>query len=76
MSIDWTALGTVFGVSLGVTVGLVGLFTLGILGLAKRPAPAGQGHGADHPLLARTGAYLCFAVCAATIAYGLYLIVN
>ncbi|MBY8887473.1 hypothetical protein K7472_21905 [Streptomyces sp. PTM05] len=36
MSIDWGALGSVFGVSIAVTVGLVGLFTLGIVGLGDR----------------------------------------
>lgn len=30
MSIDWAALGQVFGVTLVVTVGIVGLFTVGI----------------------------------------------
>ncbi|MEU4798906.1 hypothetical protein [Streptomyces sp. NPDC023327] len=74
MHIDWAALGSVFGVSLAVTVALVGLFTLGVVGLSKQEtataAPAG-GSGA----LARTGAYACFALCAAAVAYGIYLIV-
>ncbi|WP_406140886.1 hypothetical protein [Streptomyces sp. NBC_01089] len=86
MDIDWAALGTVFGVSLVATVGLVGLFTLGVVGLARKPAPeagtatapaaatpAGTGRG---PVpAARAGAYLCFALCAAAVAYGIYLIV-
>jgi hypothetical protein len=86
MSIDWHALGTVFGVTLVATVGLVGVFTLGIVALTKRgaataagadsasvPAPAaGPGGGA---VLARTGGVVCFAACAAAVAYGIYLIV-
>ena len=46
MNIDWAALGSVFGVSLVVTVALVGLFTLGIVGprqaepTAQRPVAA------------------------------------
>ncbi|MEU3735506.1 MULTISPECIES: hypothetical protein [unclassified Streptomyces] len=77
MDIDWAALGSVFGVSLGVTVALVGLFTLGIVGLAKREAatsgaPSAAGGTAA---AARTGAYVCFALCAAAVAYGIYLIV-
>ena len=36
MKIDWAALGSVFGVSLVVTVALVALFTLGITGLSRR----------------------------------------
>ncbi|RFU88450.1 hypothetical protein DY218_01525 [Streptomyces triticagri] len=72
MNIDWAALGSVFGVSLVATVGLVTLFTLGITGLSKQEAAAAQGGSA---VLARTGAYACFALCAAAVAYGIYLIV-
>ncbi|MER7108925.1 hypothetical protein [Streptomyces sp. NPDC000229] len=73
MKIDWAALGSVFGVSLLATVALVGLFTLGIVGLSKQEtASANGGSGA----LARTGAYACFALCAAAVAYGIFLIVT
>ncbi|WP_432105441.1 hypothetical protein [Streptomyces sp. bgisy091] len=72
MNIDWAALASVFGVSLVVTVALVGLFTLGITGLA-RLVPSAQGGGGG--TLARTGAYACFALCAGAVAYGIYLIV-
>ncbi|WP_392669514.1 hypothetical protein [Streptomyces sp. LN785] len=77
MKIDWAALGSVFGVSLVVTVALVGLFTLGIAGLSRQPEPAAQGGGTSggSTALVRTGAYLCFALCAAAVAYGIYLIV-
>ncbi|MFF3770017.1 hypothetical protein [Streptomyces sp. NPDC002232] len=66
MKIDWAALGSVFGVSLVATVALVGLFTLGVIGLSKQEQAAA---------LARTGAYACFALCLAAVAYGIYLIV-
>ena len=59
MDIDWAALGQVFGVSLAASVALVGVFTLGIVGSAA---------------LSRTGAFVCFAVCAAAVAYGIYII--
>ncbi|MFB7943062.1 hypothetical protein ACFWIN_13270 [Streptomyces sp. NPDC127049] len=72
MKIDWAALGSVFGVSLVATVALVGLFTLGIVGLTKQEEAAARGGSAA---LARTGAYACFALCAAAVAYGIYLIV-
>lgn len=93
MNIDWAALGTVFGVSLVATVALVGLFTLGIVGLSKQPEPAAQGGPAGSTggpagspggpagsaggslMLARVGAYVCFGLCAAAVAYGIYLIV-
>ncbi|MER6111177.1 hypothetical protein OH738_31300 [Streptomyces hirsutus] len=71
MKIDWAALGSVFGVSLVVTVALVALFTLGITGLSRRERAAAQGQSA---VLAVTGAYTCFAACAAAVAYGIYLI--
>ncbi|WP_431948621.1 hypothetical protein [Actinacidiphila sp. bgisy167] len=79
MHIDWAALGSVFGVSLAVTVGLVGLFTLGILGLSKQggagSGEAGAPAAGGGTALARAGAYLSFALCAAAVAYGIYLIV-
>jgi hypothetical protein len=73
MKIDWAALGSVFGVSLVATFALVGLFTLGVVGLTKQESAAGGGGGSA--VLARTGAYACFALCAAAVAYGIYLIV-
>ncbi|QUI31083.1 hypothetical protein H9W91_09630 [Streptomyces alfalfae] len=73
MNIDWAALGSVFGVSLVVTVVLVGLFTLGIIGLSKQETASASGGGSA--ALARTGAYVCFALCAAAVAYGIFLIV-
>ncbi|MEV0096347.1 hypothetical protein [Streptomyces sp. NPDC050738] len=81
MHIDWQALGTVFGVSLVATVGLVGLFTLGIVGLSKSAetsgtsGTSGTAGSAGPTLVARSGAYVCFALCAAAVAYGIYLIV-
>ncbi|ARZ70738.1 membrane protein [Streptomyces albireticuli] len=77
MQIDWAALGQVFGVSLVVTVGLVGVFTLGIVGTSRKPAEAAGGDAAatEPTAVARTGAYACFALCAAAVGYGIYLIV-
>ncbi|MYU21710.1 hypothetical protein [Streptomyces sp. SID8352] len=72
MQIDWAALGSVFGVSLVVTVALVALFTLGITGLSHRERAAAQGRPAT---LAVTAACACFAACAAAVTYGIYLIV-
>jgi hypothetical protein len=72
MDIDWAALGSVFGVSLVVTVALVGLFTLGIVGLSKRETAAASG---GSTVVATAAAYACFAACAAAVAYGIHLIV-
>ncbi|MGW1534968.1 hypothetical protein [Streptomyces aureus] len=53
MSIDWSALGSVFGVSLGVTVALVALFTLGVAGLSKKESSQGGSAVAAAPRRAR-----------------------
>lgn len=68
MGIDWAALGNVFGVSLLASIALVGVFTLGIMGSAPRK------DGGATSALVRTGAYVCYAVCAAAVVYGIYLI--
>ncbi|MEU1814413.1 hypothetical protein ABZ543_04365 [Streptomyces roseifaciens] len=78
MHIDWAALGQVFGVSLVVTVGLVGIFTLGIVGTSPRAASSADsaaGSAGAGALARRSGAYVCFALCAAAVGYGIYLIV-
>ncbi|MEW1659594.1 MULTISPECIES: hypothetical protein [unclassified Streptomyces] len=74
MHIDWAALGEVFGVTLAVTVGLVGLFTVGIVGTSRKPAADG-GASTAPGAGARAGALVAFALCAAAVAYGIYLIV-
>ncbi|MEU5399255.1 hypothetical protein ABZ348_08135 [Streptomyces sp. NPDC005963] len=74
MKIDWVALGSVFGVSLVATIALVGLFTLGIIGLSKQGATTASGTGSV--VLPRIGAYTCFALCMAAISYGIFLIVT
>ena len=61
MNIDWAALGSVFGVSLAVTVGLVGLFTLGIVGLSKQRH---RRRGGAHAALAAHRRLRCASRCA------------
>ncbi|MFE1764467.1 hypothetical protein ACFW81_09630 [Streptomyces angustmyceticus] len=76
MNIDWAALGQVFGVTLAVTVGIVGLFTVGIVGTSRKPQTEGATTaGAAPGTGARAGAVTAFALCAAAVAYGIYLIV-
>ncbi|MER5969946.1 hypothetical protein ABT112_09440 [Streptomyces sp. NPDC002055] len=77
MNIDWAALGQVFGVSLVATVALVGLFTLGIVGTSRRTRtqPDGTATVTAPGSLARTGAYVCYGLCLAAVAYGINLIV-
>ncbi|OIV36014.1 hypothetical protein BIV57_18680 [Mangrovactinospora gilvigrisea] len=68
MNVDWNALGIVAGVGIASTVVLVALFCVGIAAWGRREAGSG---GAA----ALTGAVSCFALCAAGVLYGLYLIV-
>ncbi|POX37175.1 hypothetical protein C3486_29810 [Streptomyces sp. Ru73] len=79
MDIDWAALGQVFGTTLVVTVGMVGLFTLGIVGTSRKTAQQGEAGGAPaaggSSAAARTGGYACFALCLAAVGYGIFLIV-
>ncbi|MGW1782188.1 hypothetical protein ACWCQQ_24080 [Streptomyces sp. NPDC002143] len=75
MSIDWTALGQVAAVSVGVTVAVVTAFALGVLGLARAEGVREDraAGGASAVGLAQAG--LCFLACAAVVAYGICLIV-
>ncbi|CAM5324084.1 Secreted protein OS=Streptomyces alboniger OX=132473 GN=CP975_07800 PE=4 SV=1 [Streptomyces alboniger] len=73
MSLDWSALGQVTAVSIGVTVAVVVVFALGVLGLARFEG-AREENGTVHAG-SLTQAALCFAACAAVVAYGIYLIV-
>jgi len=73
MQLDWSALGEVAAVSTGVTVGVVVVFALGVLGLA-RAETAREGDGGTDPVgLGVAG--LCFLACASVVAYGICLIV-
>ncbi|MCI3273046.1 hypothetical protein [Streptomyces cylindrosporus] len=76
MDLDWSALGQVTAVSLGVTVAVVVVFALGVLGLARYEGAREEG-GADGgtSTLGMAQAGLCFLACAAVVAYGIYLIV-
>ncbi|MGY5136822.1 hypothetical protein ACWGJW_31285, partial [Streptomyces nigrescens] len=67
----------VFGVSLGITVVVVVMFSLGLAAWAR----AGHGEPAPdvprgrHQKVATAAAVLCFAACLAVAAYGIDLIV-
>ncbi|MGJ5753428.1 hypothetical protein FB563_1562 [Streptomyces puniciscabiei] len=70
MHVDWSALGKVAAVSLGVTVAVVVVFSFGVLGLSR--AESGRTGSAT---AGRAAAGLCFLACAAVVAYGIHLIV-
>ncbi|MFI6375194.1 hypothetical protein [Streptomyces sp. NPDC050546] len=73
MHLDWTALGQVAAVSVGVTVAVVVVFAFGVLGLARLDGARDQPGGTS--AFGLTQAALCFLACAAVVVYGIYLIV-
>lgn len=77
MDIDWGTLAGVFGVSLGVTVVVVVMFSLGLAAWARagHGEPASEASEGRHHKVATTTAVLCFASCLAVAAYGIDLIV-
>lgn len=72
MHIDWGSLGLVFVVALGSVVVLTSLFSFGVVGLSQRESARETGASGAGPL---AGAVICFALCAAIVGYGIYLIV-
>ncbi|HWR47413.1 MAG TPA: hypothetical protein VN327_07355 [Pseudonocardiaceae bacterium] len=72
MRIDWSALGEVAVVSIGVAVSVVVIFTLGVLALSHRQTDTDRG---GNDTVALTGAVLCFTACAVVVLYSIYLII-
>ncbi|MGW2331374.1 hypothetical protein ACWC5C_37230 [Streptomyces sp. NPDC001700] len=77
MDVEWGILGGVFGVSLGITVVVVVMFSLGIAAWARA---SGETPGGRAPVRGRgkgaaAVAVVCFAACLAVAGYGIDLIV-
>jgi len=68
VQIKWADLGQVAEVSLAFGVGIAVVFTLGVLALSR--VPDGRSRA-----VAVSGAATAFALCAAAVAYGLYLLI-
>lgn len=78
MEIDWMALVKVALVSLVFGVGIVTVYSLGILGLASAAGPAGTSEGhrtSSGRTSGLTVTVVCFAACAAAVLFGLWLII-
>ena len=69
MHINWSGLIEVFLIALIAGVGLVVLFSFGIVALDRRSEPG------QSAALATTVATACFLACAAMVGYGIYLVV-
>lgn len=72
MDVKWGSLGVVAVVGVGVTVGVVLMFALGVRALAGRDA-ARDGSPARTAQAGIAG--MCFAACAGAVLYGLYVII-
>lgn len=72
MHINGGSLALVFVVALGSVVVLTSLFSFGVVGLSQRDSAREAGGSGTGPL---AGAVICFALCAAIVGYGIYLIV-
>ena len=68
MQIKWADLGQVAEVSFAFGVGIAVVFTVGVLALSR--VPDGRSRA-----VAVSGAATAFALCAAAVAYGLYLLI-
>ena len=82
LGIDWGAFVVVFLISFASAVVIVAFYALGLRLLATGSGDDAGSDGAlvsgtrgTRPPLATAGAYLCFAVGAAAVLYGLYLII-
>jgi hypothetical protein len=78
MQINWAALGSTFGVSVLVTLAVVGAFCLGISALSRHETAVtdggATGGGGARGAVALGTAVLCFTLCAGVVGYGLYII--
>jgi hypothetical protein len=75
MDIHWATLAGVCGVSLGITLLTVVLFSLGIAAWPRGDGGGGErAHGANRT--ATAAAVLCFGACLAVAVYGLTLIIG
>jgi hypothetical protein len=75
IEIHWSGLLKVAEVSLLFGVGIVAVFTLGVLGMSKAEAARSAPSGSAVRVTGLAVAGVAFAACAAALAYGLYLIV-
>jgi hypothetical protein len=82
-TIDWSSIGLVAGVGFVAAVGVVLVYTIGLrlLGLGQPVDAAGDhtqysqetARSGHTPPLAIAGAYLCFAIGAAAVLFGIWL---
>ncbi|MYX38422.1 MULTISPECIES: hypothetical protein [Streptomycetaceae] len=76
MDVKWGNLGSVFGASLGITIAVVVMFSLGVAAWGRAGSGPRDGQPrAGQEKAALAVAALCFAACLAVAAYGIDVIV-
>ncbi|MDX2851746.1 hypothetical protein [Actinacidiphila glaucinigra] len=76
MDVKWGNLGSVFGASLGITIAVVVMFSLGVAAWGRAGSGPRDGQPRDgQEKAALAVAALCFAACLAVAAYGIDVIV-
>ncbi|WP_406271466.1 hypothetical protein OH779_32730 [Actinacidiphila glaucinigra] len=76
MDVKWGNLGSVFGASLGITIAVVVMFSLGVAAWGRAGSGPRDGQPRDgQERAALAVAALCFAACLAVAAYGIDVIV-
>jgi hypothetical protein len=75
IEIQWSGLAKVAEVSLLFGVGIVAVFTLGVLGLSRAEAARSARSGSFARTTGFATAGIAFAACAAALGYGLYLLI-
>jgi len=73
MNVNWSGLGEVFGIALLAGVGIVVLFSLGIMSLGRRERARQDGGSAT--AVSAVAAGVCFLLCLGIVGYGIYLVV-
>jgi hypothetical protein len=72
MGVNWGELGQVFVAAVVAAVLVVGLFSVGVIGLSQQATAKENGQSGTGPF---TGAVICFALCVAIVGYGIYVMV-
>jgi hypothetical protein len=76
IEIHWSGLVHVAEISLAFGVGIVAVFTLGVLGLSRAEAArSGRSGSVGRRATGLATAAVAFAGCAAALLYGLYLLI-
>jgi hypothetical protein len=75
IEIHWSGLIKVAEVSLVFGVGIVAIFALGVLGMARADAAKSAPAGSAARVSGLAGAGVAFLACGAGLLYGLYLLI-